>query len=166
MSSLYLPDFLASLLPISAPPEDVFMALGEYRFSMSTAAYDSFKRETKWRWASQERLNRTPAKQYIGPGDDTITLDGVIYPHYRGGLQQIDTMRYEADKGEPLLLVDGLGYIYDYWVITQISETQSQIWQSGIPLKQQFSISLEFYGEDYAGYIEKDDEATESASNG
>lgn len=166
MSSIYLPDFLASLLPFNAPPEDVFMALGEYRFSMSTAAYDTFKRETKWRWASQERLNRTPAKQYVGPGEDVITLDGVIYPHYRGGLQQIDRIRDEADRGEPLLLVDGLGYVYDYWVITQLSETHTQLWEAGVPLKQQFSLTLEFYGEDYLGGEKSNEALAKDASNG
>jgi phage protein U len=166
MSDIFFPDALAALLPFNVVPEDVFMALGDYRFSMSTAAYDTFKRDTKWRWTSQERLNRAPAKQYVGPGEDVITLDGVIYPHYRGGLEQVDRIRDEADKGEPLLLVDGLGYVYDYWVITSLSETHTRIWQSGVPLRQQFSLTLEYYGEDYLGSDTGNEVAARGASNG
>ena len=156
-------DFLAALgsfMPATDEPNDIFMALGDYRFSISTAAYESFKRETKWRWASQERLNRTPAKQYVGPGEDTITLEGVVYPHFRGGLEQIDNIRAEADKEEPLLLVDGLGYVYDYWVVTSLSESHTNLWQNGVPLKQQFTLTLEYFGEDDGA----EDAATQSAN--
>lgn len=141
-------DSLAAFMPETSAPDDVFMALGDYRFSMTTAAYETLRRETKWRWPSQERLGRVPAKQYVGPGEDTITLEGVVYPHFRGGLEQVDAMRDEADKGEPLLLVDGLGYVYDYWVVTSLSETHARVWEKGVPLKQQFSIVLEYFGED------------------
>lgn len=30
----------------------VMMALGEYRFSLSTAAYNELKRVSEWRWAA------------------------------------------------------------------------------------------------------------------
>jgi uncharacterized protein len=156
---------LASFMPKTNAPEDVFMALGSYRFSISTAVYESFKRETKWRWASQERLSRTPAKQYVGPGEDTITLEGVVYPHFRGGLEQIDNIRAEADKEEPLLLVDGLGYVYDYWVVTSLSETHTALWQKGVPLKQQFTLTLEYFGEDEGNAAAQSADAAQAATD-
>lgn len=127
---------------------DVFMALGDFRFALKGAAYDSFRRETRWRWASQPRLGRAPAKQFVGPGEDVITLKGTIYPHFRGGWKQVKAMRELAGKGQPQLMVDGLGFIHGYWCITSLTESNDAIWHNGAPLKQGFTMTLEFYGED------------------
>ena len=53
------------------------MALGGYRFGVSTAAYRELTRAAEYRWAAQERLGRLPARQYLGPGSE---LSGVIHP--------------------------------------------------------------------------------------
>jgi phage protein U len=71
---------------------ETLLALGTYRFSIDTAAYQTLKRRQSYRWQSQERLLRSPAQQFVGLGDDTITLAGVIYPHYRGGLGQLNDL--------------------------------------------------------------------------
>lgn len=63
---------------------EVMLALGSYRFSVSTAAYRGLERSASWRWPAQERLGAAPVLQYVGPGEQTIRLDGVIHPHYRG----------------------------------------------------------------------------------
>ncbi|VVE34985.1 phage tail protein [Pandoraea fibrosis] len=128
---------------------DVFMALGDYRFCISTAAYDTFRRESRWTWATLGRMGRVPARQYTGKGDDTITLEGTIYPHFRGGFRQIQAMRREADKGEPLLMVDSNGVVHGFWCITTVSETATPLTRGGMPLKQRFSLTLEYYGETY-----------------
>jgi phage protein U len=93
-------------------------------------------------------LGREPASQYIGPGEETISLDGDIYPTYKGGLGQLDSMREMAGTGTPMLLVDGLGRILRKWVITQIEEDQGTFLEAGIPRKVSFTMSLKRYGED------------------
>ena len=124
------------------------MTLGNFQFSIDTAAYQGLKRENSWRWAKQERIGRDAAQQYIGPGNDKVTLDGTIYPHFRGGLGQLDAMRSLADQGEELRLVDGRGYVLGTYVITRISENQAIFASEGVPLKQEFQIELALYGED------------------
>lgn len=126
----------------------VMMALGNYRFSLSTAAYDTLKRTDAWRWTSQDRLTRAPAKQFLGRGETKITLDGTIYPHYRGGLGQLKAMRAEADKGEPLILTDGLGNIWGKFIIEEITESTSGHTAEGVGMKIDFSLSITSYGED------------------
>lgn len=124
------------------------MGLGEYRFSISTAAYDNFERSSSWRWTEQSRIGRRPALQYAGPGKDDITLAGTIYPFYSGGIGQLPKMREMADTGKPLMLVDGLGKVWGKWCIKSISETQSSFLQGGVPRKIVFRLSLARYGED------------------
>lgn len=127
---------------------ETMMALGSYRFSIDSAAYQELKHSQAYRWQAQERLQRRPAMQFLGAGEESIELSGVIYPHFKGGLEQLDTMRAEANKGQPLLLVDGLGFVWGQWVITQIDEGQSFIQGNGQPLKQSFQLKLVNYGAD------------------
>ena len=47
---------------------EVMMALGTYRFSLASAAYDSLSRSAAWRWPAQERIGAHPVRQYVGPG--------------------------------------------------------------------------------------------------
>ena len=127
---------------------ETMMALGSYRFSIDSAAYQELKHSQAYRWQAQERLQRRPAMQFVGAGEESIELSGVIYPHFKGGLEQLDTMRTEANKGQPLLLVDGLGFVWGQWVITQIDEGQSFFQGNGQPLKQSFQLKLVNYGAD------------------
>ncbi len=128
--------------------EEVLLSLGEYQFSMSTAAHDDMQRKASYRWSSQARLTREPAMQYLGMGKTTIGLKGSIYPGFRGGLTQIDDMKKEAEKGEPLTLVDGRGNNLGRFCIKEISDTEKNFIGPGAPRRIDFSLSLEAYGED------------------
>ena len=127
---------------------EIMMALGEFRFGVSTAAYSRLTRRTGYRWKPAERYGRTPAMHYLGLGDDSITLDGTIYPHHAGGLGQIDTMRRIAGNGKPLILSDGEGRVWGDWVILRIEETRTVFDIGGRPLKQVFRLDLSYYGKD------------------
>lgn len=127
---------------------NILMRLGAFNFSISTAAYQSFSRSTQYRWQAQERFGRLPAQQYTGPGEDSITLDGEIYPDFAGGLHQIDFMRAEAIKGQPMLMVDGNGYVWQRWVILSIEEGKEVFLSNGVARKQTFTLKITQYGED------------------
>ncbi|CAA0111502.1 Uncharacterised protein [BD1-7 clade bacterium] len=127
---------------------NIMIAVGKYRFSIETAAYQQLTRVSQYRWQAQNRIGRTPAQQYLGPGSDTITLPGTIYPHYKGGLKQIDAMRAEAGLGEPLRVVTGLGHVLGSWCITEVEEVQTNFASLGVPLKQTFRLTMIAYGDD------------------
>ena len=77
----------------------VMLALGEFRFEIGTAAYQNLERQHTYTWSVQDRLGRVGASQFTGRKPGTITLEGTIYPAFRGGLGQIPTMREAAEKG-------------------------------------------------------------------
>ncbi len=124
------------------------MNLGSYQFEINTAAYQALRRNTSYRWQQQNRLTRQPSQQYIGEGDDQITLNGRIYPQFAGGLGQLDRMRAEAAKATKLSLIDGMGKVYGQFVITKITEMQSNIMYGGKPRRIDFTVALTAYGED------------------
>jgi len=129
------------------------LQIGEgFQFSMETAAYDELVRKTEYRWSAIERFGKAPAQQFVGLGADSIELKGTIYPHWKGGLYQVDFMRTLAAEGKPQRMVAmpalNLGVELGLWVIKSIEETQSNIRVGGIPGKQRFRMSLQAYGGD------------------
>ena len=124
---------------------DTMMKLGEFKFSINTAAYQQLMRSTSYNWEAQSRVGNHDALQFTGFGEDTITLKGTIYPHWRGGTKQIRDMRDMAAQGKPLMLVDGNGYVHGRWVITKVDERDSTFAAGGNPLKQQFTLALRYY---------------------
>lgn len=128
--------------------ERIMLALGEFRFEIATTAYQKLAYSQSWRWPEQARITREPALQFMGKNAAEIDLEGVIYPSFKGGLGQIETLRTMADRGEPLSLVDGLGRVWERWVITELSDTRTLFADDGQPRKLEFRVKLKAYGED------------------
>lgn len=103
---------------------EVMMQLGFFQFSLDNAAYQRLSRSAEYRWARQARIGTNDALQFTGLGPETVELEGVIYPHFRGGLKQIDKMRTQASLGLPLPLVSGIGKVLGLWVVEGVTEGQ------------------------------------------
>ncbi len=127
---------------------ELMAALGPFRFGVGTAAPQSLRRAAEYRWPAQERFGRASARQYTGPGGETLELEGVLYPHHAGGLGQVEAMRTLAGKGEPLRLTDGRGKAWGRWCIERVEETQTVFFADGTPRKIEFRLALARYGED------------------
>jgi phage protein U len=124
---------------------DAMMTLGPYIFGLNTAAFQELNRNTEWRWGSQDVFEGVPAMQFTGWGKDTITLPGVIFTEYWGGTGQLDALRGLGDEGEPQTLIDGRGFVWGEYVITGVQERQSYFAAAGVPLRQEFTVTLERY---------------------
>ena len=119
-----------------------------YFFNLDTAAFNELRRSTAFRWASQERLSRRPAQQGVGMGDEKITLKGAIFPGFKGGLKQLDTLRRIGGQLQPLTLTTGYGEVLGTRCLASIEEEQSGLMQGGIPRKQGFTLEFVCYGDD------------------
>jgi len=119
-----------------------------YYFNLDTAAFDELSRSTEFRWASQERLSRRPAQQAIGMGEEKLTLKGTIYPGFKGGLKQLDTLRTIGARLQPLTLTTGYGEVIGTWCLKTIAEEQGAFLHGGIPRKQGFTLEFGRYGDD------------------
>lgn len=125
--------------------------LGAFTFSLDTAAFQELQRSSTFNWQAKNRIGRQPAHQLTGRGADKITLSGVIYPHFRGGLGQIELLRQQAKTGEPLPLIyafETVGQYCGLWCVTDIEETRTVLFENGTPRKIEFRLSLVEYGED------------------
>ncbi len=120
----------------------MMMALGMFVFSLETLAYQEFQRQTEWRHGSTSRIGTNPARQYLGRGDDSITLPGVLLPALAGTQLSLDTLRTMADTGKAWPLVEGTGKIYGTWIIESLSETRTLFFRDGQARRIEFTLTL------------------------
>lgn len=126
----------------------IMWMLGPFMFSRDTAAPQKLQRIAEFRWAEHQRYGKEPTLQFTGPGADTIKMDGIIYPHYKGGFSQMALMREMGKLGLPMILVEGRGIVYGKWVIQRVEETGSNMTEIGTPRKIDFIIDLRHYPDD------------------
>ncbi|WET12285.1 phage tail protein [Pseudomonas sp. D3] len=120
----------------------MMMALGMFVFSLRTAAYQELQRQTDWRHASNNRVGAAPARQFVGRGEDAITLPGIILPELAGSALSLDALRLMANTGKAWPMVEGSGRIYGLWVIESMSETKTIFFSDGTPRRIEFTLSL------------------------
>lgn len=65
-------------------------------------------------------------------------------------MRQVELMRLVAAQGAPLILVDGMGWIWERWVIASVEERKSLFMSDGAPRKIEFTMGLLAYGSDAA----------------
>ena len=119
----------------------MMMIFGMFVFSIPTATYQSLQRTTTWNHASNNRVNSMPAYQYVGKGEDSITLDGSIVPEF-GSQLSLTALRLMGDTGKSFPLIAGNGKIYGLWILESIDETQTYFFKNGKPRKVEFSLKL------------------------
>lgn len=120
----------------------MMMALGTFVFSLPDLAYQQLQRSTAWRHANSERIGARSAHQYLGPGEDTIQLGGLVAPELTGDPASLDLLRSMADDGQPLSLVDGTGVVHGAYVIDGLQETRTLFFADGAARRIEFQLSL------------------------
>ncbi|NWC43438.1 phage tail protein [Pseudomonas sp. KBS0710] len=120
----------------------MMLSLGMFVFSLSTLAYQELQRQTNWRHASNSRVGAAPALQFVGRGEDTITLPGLLLPELAGSILSLDALRLMANTGKAWPMVEGTGRIYGLWVIESLSETKTLFFRDGTPRRIEFTLTL------------------------
>lgn len=132
------------------------MAFGQFAFGLDSLAYQDLQRQTAWRHASNSRVGARPARQFVGPGDETITLSGLLAPEFTGRRASLDELRAMGDAGGAWPLVDGNGKVYGQFVLESLRETGSLFMADGTPRRIEFELQL----------TRVDDDRTDSVGEG
>ncbi|HBV7599011.1 TPA: phage tail protein [Escherichia coli] len=126
----------------------MMMIYGMFVFQLSTLPHQQIQQSRNWRHVKNERINRSASWQYIGAGDDTITLSGLLYPEITGGEVSLTALTSQAYVGRPWPLIDGVGQIYGMYIITGLNTTRSELDRYGRARKIEFTVTFERVDED------------------
>lgn len=124
------------------PQIHMLMALGLFVFGMQTTPYQQLQRQVSWRHPSNSRVHARPASQFVGRGEEIITLSGVLYPEVTGGRISLAALEAMADEGLAWPLLEGTGWVYGLFLIEEMSTTSTAFFPDGAARKIEFSIKL------------------------
>lgn len=141
-NSMFSSAHLLILVTMDVPAESFY-------FNLSTAGYNSLRRQTNYNVATQDRLTRMPALQAVSKGADSITVSGVIFTK-KSGASQMNRLRDIGFRMVPVMLTTGYGESFGQFYISRIEEDQDGVFPDGMPRKQSFTLEFQRYGEDYS----------------
>lgn len=127
----------------------MMMVYGMFVFTLRTVPYQQLQHSQEWRHVKNERVNKSAAWQYIGPGDDNITLSGVLYPEITGGNLSLAALETIGFSGRPWPLIEGGGWIYGMYVMTRLERGKTEFDRYGQAKKIEFTISLSRASSDF-----------------
>ena len=127
------------------------LALGQFIFELETLAYQDFKRSNEWRHASNSRVGARPAYQFVGVGDDAISLSGWVAPGQVGSYASIAALRAMGDSGQAFALVSGTGEVFGQYVIESLNETGTLHYPDGTPRRIAFDLQITRVDDDQGG---------------
>ena len=139
----------------------MMLSIGLFVFEIHTAAYQQLQHATSQRWAANNRIGARPAYQYLGPGEESVTLNGTLYPEVTGGLFDLSMLEKMAASGKAHTLIGGDGSLHGLWFIDTITSTQTVFFKDGRPRKIDFTLQMKRTDDDrvdrlgeLSGYIE------------
>lgn len=118
------------------------LALGTFVFQLRTLPLEQLQRSREFRHPTIDRVGARPASQYTGPGEDTVTLSGVMPIEFSGGMVPVDTLAAIANSGESRMLVTGYGEVLGAYVIVSIEETHRHLLGDGMPRVVDYTVKL------------------------
>lgn len=132
------------------------MALGPHVFEVLPLNYQRLERMTEAMWASVPRLGARPSRQFVGLGDDPLTISGVIFPEEFGGRAEYEAIRLTQTAALPVPLIGygagTLGLVWGLVVITMIADSQEEIGRDGSGQVLAYDIEVAPYDEAGGGF--------------
>ena len=126
----------------------MMMVFGLFVFELRTLPYQQLQLSRKWRHVKNDRVGRSAKWQYVGAGENQLTLGGLLYPEITGGNLSLGAVSTMAYTGLAWPLIDGVGSIYGMYVITGLQETHQEFDRYGKAKKIEFTLSLQRVDED------------------
>ncbi|ACT06661.1 P2 GpU family protein [Dickeya chrysanthemi Ech1591] len=122
----------------------MMLALGLFVFQLQTLPYSTLSRNVNYRWASNGRIGLRPAQQFLGQGNETISLNGVLCPEINGKFSKLSLSALElmAGTGRAWPLIEGSGTIYGMYVVESLQHTNTEFFSDGSAKRIEFSINL------------------------
>lgn len=120
----------------------MLFALGLFVFDSQTMLPDRIERDRAFRHARDDRFLAPAASQFVGVGDDKVTLTGTLVPELAGSASAIETLAEMASEGEAWPLMDGTGSILGTYTIDRLANGGSNLIDTGQARKIDFTIEL------------------------
>lgn len=128
----------------------VQIIISGFIFGVDDAGYEKLSRSTGYRWPAQNRMQHQVAHQFVGEGDESVSISGYIHPELASSMYKLDELRAIAKGGKPHVVVTGAGTVLGKFVIVSIKDDFNGVMDDHRARRIDFTVELKRYGEDGA----------------
>ncbi|HWW46533.1 MAG TPA: phage tail protein [Xanthobacteraceae bacterium] len=97
-------------------------------------------------FAAKELLGRRKSREFVGTGDEVISLRGRLYPHKLGGLEDLALLNEMRESGVPQFLLRGDGLPMGWFLVERVQERSRHL--DGRGVGQEIDVEIELVRDD------------------
>jgi hypothetical protein len=112
---------------------------------------DTFDRSASADLVEKAVMGGLKPSEFMGEGEDTLTITGQLLPFKTGGLAEFDVLDEMRRTGARFPVMRGDGKRLGTYAITQLSERHNLLMKNGVGFTVQYSVSLRKTQADYDG---------------
>ncbi|MGY6703167.1 phage tail protein [Roseinatronobacter sp.] len=103
---------------------------------------DDVNRSASADFAVKPLIGAMQAREFMGEGDDTLTISGQLLPFKTGGLTELEVAHQFRKSGQRLPVMRGDGKMMGWFVIESIQERHSELMRDGVGFVVKHQIQL------------------------
>lgn len=132
------------------------LAIGPHIFDIFPLNLQKIEEETTASWPTVNRFGAGPARQFTGPGDATLKIEGLCFNEEFGGYEDYLALKATQKAGIPVDVIGwgsgaGYGLVLGLMVILKVGASHEFIGPDGIGRKITFSVELASFGGGFSG---------------
>ena len=93
-------------------------------------------------YAAKPTLGRLPSREFVGEGDEKVTISGRVFPKKFGGLDGLQALDALRRSGVAQLLMRGDGQVMGWFVIETVRERADRLAADGVGRVIEFDVGL------------------------
>jgi phage protein U len=117
-------------------------SIGSLTLDTRPFSVDEMQRSASADFATKPLIGTMQGREFMGEGEDKITLSGQILPFKIGGLTELEMAHSFRISGQKLPVLRGDGKRMGWFVIESISETHQDLMRDGVGFFVKHSITL------------------------
>lgn len=130
----------------------MLLSIGPVIFDQVVNATD-YDRTTAQDFARKDVVGARKPFEAVGPGDDTLTINGAVFPDHLGGRTAPGLLRAMADEQAPQLILWGDGSLAGWWVVTEVRERGSYLAADGHARMVEMTVTCQRCGQPSAAAL-------------
>lgn len=87
-------------------------------------------------------MGTRPPREFMGPGEDKVTLSGQLLPSKIGGLTELAALQSLRDAGTQVPVMRGDGTMLGWYAISGISERHTDLLRDGVGFRVRYTLDL------------------------
>lgn len=103
---------------------------------------DEMSRSAGADFAVKPLISSLPGREFMGEGDDKITLSGQLLPFKTGGLTELEIAHGFRQSGQRLPVLRGDGKMFGWFAIESIQEAHTDLMRDGVGFRVKHTIAL------------------------